>query len=306
MSNNTENNHIYYVDPGIGTKSPSCPYTHHEDGRDVFSYVYPPKGYELIGFKLEPYESDKFYDGKIVAQYEKKTFSDKLSENLWMYILAAIAFIGVLAVLAFYVFDFPRKPSPTQQAKPSASSFIVDTPVQEQVSDTPINSENTLIVEDVKENVIDETPETEEVAVEEVAKEETTEPVKEEIAQEEATPIEKTAEPQEKAIVEKSEPEPVATQEEQPTEVLTKEQFHEEFWDLIHNKESHMRTYGNLYRKYKSLNLKTREFYYLYLTILENTTAFSSWKDKLLNIPSDELKSIQSISALNEKLEEYE
>ena len=85
-----------------------------------------------------------------------------------------------------------------------------------------------------------------------------------------------------------------------------KEQFHEEFWDLIHNKESHMRTYGNLYRKYKSLNLKTREFYYLYLTILENTTAFSSWKDKLLNIPSDELKSIQSISALNEKLEEYE
>lgn len=306
MSKKAENDHIYYVDAGIGTKSRSCPYTHHEDGRDVFSYVYPPKGYELTGFKLEPYESDKFYDGKIVAQYEKKTFSDKLSENLWMYILAAIAFIGVLAVLAFYVFDFPRKPSPTQQAKPSARSFIVDTPVQEQVSDTPINSENTLIVEDVKENVIDEAPETEEVAVEEVAKEETTEPVKEEIAQEEATPIEKTAEPQEKAIVEKSEPEPVATQEEQPTEVLTKEQFHEEFWDLIHNKESHMRTYGNLYRKYKSLNLKTREFYYLYLTILENTTAFSSWKDKLLNIPSDELKSIQSISALNEKLEEYE
>ena len=306
MSKKTENDHIYYVDAGIGRKSQSCPYTHYQDGRDVFSYVYPPKGYELTGFKLEPYVSDKFYDGKIVAQYEKKTFSDKLSENLWMYILAAIAFIGVLAVLAFYVFDFPRKPSPTQQAKPSASSFIVDTPVQEQVSDTPINSETTLIVEDVKENVIDKTLETEEVVVEEVAKEETTEPVKEEIAQEEATPIEKTAEPQEKAIVEKSEPNPVATQEEQLTEVLTKEQFNEEFWDLIHNKESHMRTYGNLYRKYKSLNLKTREFYYLYLTILENTTAFSSWKDKLLNIPSDELKSIKSISALNEKLEEYE
>ena len=305
MSKNTENDHIYYVDAGIGRKSRSCPYTHHKDGRDIYRYIYPPKGYKLTGFKLEPYESDKFYDGKIVAQYEKKSFSDKLSENLWMYILAAIAFIGVLAVLAFYVFDFPRKPSPTQQAKPSASSFIVDTPVQEKVSDTPINGENTIIVEDIEENVIDEIPETEEVAVEEVT-EETTEPVKEEIAKEEVKPIEKTAEPKEKEIVEKSEPEPVATQEEQPTEVLTKEQFHEEFWDLIHNKESHMRTYGNLYRKYKSLNLKTREFYYLYLTILENTTAFSSWKDKLLNIPSDELKSIQSISALNEKLEEYE
>ena len=189
MSNNTENNHIYYVDPGIGTKSPSCPYTHHEDGRDVFSYVYPPKGYELIGFKLEPYESDKFYDGKIVAQYEKKTFSDKLSENLGMYIRAAIAFIGVLAVLAFYVFDFPRKPSPTQQAKPSASSFIVDTPVQEQVSDTPINSENTLIVEDVKENVIDEVPETEEVIAEEPEEEE--EPAEEELPEEQQTPSKK-------------------------------------------------------------------------------------------------------------------
>ena len=306
MTTNTDNKHIYYVDPGIGTKSQTCPYTHYQDGRDVYQYVFPPKGYEITGFKLEPYESDKFYDGKIVAQYEKITFSDKLADNLWLYILAAIAFIGVLAVLAFYVFDFPRKPSPTQQVKPTASSFIVDTPAQEQVSDTPINDENTLIVEDVKENVIDELPETEEVAVEEVAEVETTEPVKEEISQEEATPIEKTDKPQEKEIVEKSEPEPVATQEEQPTEVLTKEQFHKEFWNLIHNKESHMRTYGNLYRKYKSLNLKTREFYYLYLTILENTTAFSSWKDKLLNIPSDELKSIQSINALNEKLEEYE
>lgn len=308
MSKSTENDHIYYVDAGIGRKSRSCPYTHYKDGHDVYSYVYPPKGYELIGFKLEPYESDKFYDGKIVAQYRKKTFSDKFAQNLWMYILSAIAFIGVLAVLAFYVFGFPRKPDSTQQTNPNASSFIVDTIVQEQVPDIPTNAENTLIVEEEIENSIDKESETEVVAVEEVI-EETIEPVKEEITEditkEEVAPIENATEPQEKEIVSKSEPEPVPTQEAQPTEVLTKEQFHKEFWNLIHNKESHMRTYGNLYRKYKSLNLKTREFYYLYLTILENTTAFSSWKDNLLNIPSDELKSIHSINALNEKLEEY-
>ena len=96
--------------------------------------------------------------------------------------------------------------------------------------------------------------------------------------------------------------ETVATTE----EVLTKEQFKVEFWNLIHRKESNMRAYGNLYRKYKSLNLKSREFYYLYLTILENGRAFNVWKGKLLSIPDDELKSIQSISELTKKIEQYE
>jgi hypothetical protein len=67
-----------------------------------------------------------------------------------------------------------------------------------------------------------------------------------------------------------------------------------------------MRAYGNLYRKYKSLNLKTREFYYLYLTILKDGHAFNIWKDKLLSIPDDELNSIRTISALEQKIEEYE
>ena len=306
MSKNTENNHIYYVDAGIGTKSYSCPYTHYEDGRDVYSYVFPPRGYELTGFKLEPYESDNFYDGKIVAQYEKIPFSNKLSDNLWLYILAAIAIIGVLAVLAFYVFDFPRKPNPTQQqSNTPPSAYFVDTIAQDQVVDTPTIID-TLITEDVAEEV----PETEEIVLDEAVNEEVTETVNEESAQVEESPIEQPVETKVKG----NEVAPTVTETNtQPTEtetateeVLTKEQFTKEFWDLIHRKESSMRTYGNLYRKYKGLNLKSREFFYLYLTILENVNGFNAWKGKLLSIPDDELKSIHSISELTKKMEQYE
>ena len=306
MSKNTENNKIYFVDAGIGAKSRSCPYTHYEDGHDVYSYIFPPKGYELTGFKLEPYESDNFYDGKIVAQYEKTSFSKKISDKLWLYILAAIAFLGVLAVLAFYVFDFPRKPKPVHQRQPNThqNAYFFDTIAQDQAVDTPTISD-TKIVEDV----VDEVPEMEETALDEVINEEVAETVVDKNVKVVELPIEQLSE----KTVKENEVAPTVTETKpQPTEaapteeVLTKEQFNEEFWDLIHHKESHMRTYGNLYRKYKSLHLKNREFYYLYLTILENTSAFDAWKGKLVKIPNDELNSIHSISALNEKIKQYE
>ena len=307
MSNNSENNHIYFVDAGIGTKSYSCPYTHYEDGRDVYSYVFPPKGYELTGFKLEPYESDNFYDGKIVAQYEKISFAHKLTENLWLYILAALAIVGVLAVLAFYVFDFPGKSKQAHQRQPNTtpSAYIVDTLAQDQVTDNP-----TIIDTLVTEDIVEEVPETEEITLDEIVNEEVTETVNEENAQVEESPIEQPVE----TTVKENEVAPNVTEtNSQPTEtvtsteeVLTKEQFKVEFWNLIHRKESNMRAYGNLYRKYKSLNLKSREFYYLYLTILESGRAFNVWKGKLLSIPDNELKSIQSISELTKKIEQYE
>lgn len=309
MSNTDNNhNHIYYVDPGIGSKSRSCPYTHYQDGRDVYSYIYPPKGYELTGFKLEPYELDKFYDGKIVAQYEKTSFSDRLNQNLWLYVLASIAFIGILAMVAYYVFDLSGKPKPViqpeQEPKTEIQTLPVDTTVQNQVFDTSTIIEDTLIVQDT---LIEEL-ENEATALDEVIKENTeiTEAALEESVQIEGQPIE---EPIENKVKENEVTPTVTETQSQPTEteeVLTKEQFRQEFWTLIHHKETHMRAYGNLYRKYKSLNLKTREFYYLYLTILENGNAFNIWKDKLLSIPDDELKSIHSISALEQKIEEYE
>ena len=292
---NLEQKHYYFVDPGVGEKVPGCPYTFFEDGRDVRSFIIPPSGYELTDFKLEPYPEDTFYDGKIVAQYEKAPFSNTLNLKVLKYLLG-IVIIGILAVLYFFIFKNYHNPQPTFQSslKPQdeITALPVDTLVQIQVADTSTTTEDASSEEIINEAFISDTIPTEVV-------------VKEEVTIEEVAPFEKAAESKEKEIVEKSEPNPVATQEEQLTEVLTKEQFNEEFWNLIHNKESHMRSYGNLYRKYKSLNLKTRESYYLYLTILESTTAFSTWKNNLLNIPSDELKSIHSINALNEKLEEY-
>ena len=292
---NLEKKHFYYVDPGVGEKRSGCPYTFYEDGRDVRAFIIPPSGYELTDFKLEPYPEDKFYDGKIVAQYKKAPFSDTVNMKILKRVLG-IVIAGILVVLYFFIIRNYHKPQPTIQSplKPQDEITAIpnDTTIQIQVADTSTTTEDATPEELINEALISDTITTEGV-------------VKEEITIEEVAPIEKAAEPQEKETVTKSEPEPVPTQEAQPTEVLTKEQFHKEFWDLIHNKESHMRTYGNLYRKYKSLNLKTREFYYLYLTILENTSAFSAWKDNLLNIPSDELKSIHSINALTEKLEEY-
>lgn len=301
---NTDNNHnqIYYVDPGIGRKSRSCPYTHYKDGHDVYQFIYPPKGYKLTGFKLEPYESDNFYDGKIVAQYEKYTFSDRLRQNLLKYVLAFIAIIGVAAIVAYYVFDFPHKPAkqPVQEPETEIQTLPGDTLAPNQVLDTTVFIDSTLINDSILiiEDTINKEPVTEEIALNEV--------VNEEIVQVEEQPIEVPVENN----VKENEVTPTVTEtQSQPTEteeVLTKEQFRKEFWELIHRKETHMRAYGSLYRKYKSLNLKTREFYYLYLTILEDGPAFNVWKDKLVSIPDDELKSIHSISALEQKIEEYQ
>ena len=297
---NTDKEHFYYVDPGIGEKSRGCPYTFYKDGRDVRRYIHPPRGYELTDFKFEPYDGDSFYDGKIVAQYKKMPLSKRVRKNPVAYLLSFLGIVGVLGVLAYYFLNSQPKPTPVmppiQQAKTEVKAVPVDTTTQEQVSDTSM----------IAEMILNEEPVKEEIASEEGIEEEITEPVKEEIVQEEAAPIEQIVEPKEKEIASKSVAEPEPTQAAQSTEVLTKEQFHQEFWALIHNRESHMRTYMNLYKKYKVLNIKSKEFYYLYLTILENSTAFDSWKAKFLSIPDDELKSIHSISTLTEKIEQHE
>lgn len=303
---NTEHEQFYFVDPGIGKKGKGCPYTYYKDGHDIKSYITPPKGYELTGFKFEPTPDDKFYDGKIIAQYEKTPFSDRVRERLGIYILGSIAIIGIIGIIAFYTSNFRSKPKlatqPVQKPKTEVKVVTIDTTTKIQTADASAISESTLITEDT----LIEEPETEEIALDEVVDEEIAETVNEEIAQVEEQPIEVPIENN----VKENEVTPTVTetkaQSTEPEEVLTKEQFRKEFWELIHHKETHMRTYGNLYRKYKSLNLKSREFYYLYLTILENTTAFDVWKAKLVSIPDDELKSIHNISALEQKIEEYQ
>lgn len=291
---NIEQERFYYVDSGIGEKTPGCPYTHYQDGRDIKSFIVPPRGYELTGFKLEPYpETDAFYDGKIVAQYKKIPFAASFKKNPWKYILTIFSFLSVFAVLAFF-FTNRRPKHSTQHFNPYTE--IVSRPVdstnyeQDTAASTMIIAEasgseepiaETTVVEEVakEEKLIEDTPPTENVVEHNVKESETSQ-----------------------APVEEAKPE----QEAQTTTALTQDQFHKELWDLIHNKERHMRTYHDLYKKYKGLHLKTKEYYYLYLTILENTTAFEEWKAKLVRIPDNELQSINTINALKQRIETYE
>ena len=309
--------HFYYVDPGIGKRRSGCPYSFYKDGRDIVRYIRPPRGYELVDFKFVPYKSDDFYDGKIVAQYKKLPFFIRLFKDPVLFLVTFLGIFGVVAGLVYYFQNSQPDPSPEmlplRNFKTETDILPVDTTAQAQVDtslsivDTSMIVIDTAMITDtsmITEGILDTVPETEEIAVKEVVEEEIKE--KTEIVKEETAPIEEVVKPKENEVAPKPELKSEPTQEAQPTEVLTKEQFKREFWDLIHHKETKMRTYSNLYRKYKDQNFKNKEFFYLYLTILENSYAFDAWKNNLLNIPDDELRSIRTINALTEKLEEYE
>lgn len=287
---NIEQEHFYYVDPGIGKKRRGCPYTLYKDGRDIRTYITPPPGYELSDFKIEPYPEDNFYDGKLVAQYKKSTVSNRVGlfiRKSLLFILYSIPIIGLLAIMAFFLRIIIWGPTPKTSAKPKPKkTIVVDTMAQKQVTDTSTFAEIITIEEPVSNEIA------------------TQEDAKNQELQEEFLPIELKNE--EKETAPKSELETNLTQEPQQAVTSTKEQFGEEFWDLIHHQERNMETYFNLYTKYKNENLKSDEFLYLYLTILENTKAFKKWNAKLVKVPTDEIKSISTISALTEKLEQYE
>ena len=172
---NIEQENFYFVDPGIGEKSPGCPYTHYQDGRDVKSFIIPPKGYELTGFNLEPYpETEKFYNGKIVAQFKKVPFSASIKRNLAKYLLTTFSFLCVLAVLAFFFTNGKAKFSP-QHINPK-TNVADDTLIQEQESDTSAVAD-IIIIEEPEEETI-----------------ETKVAIKEDEAQKEALSIDNTSE----------------------------------------------------------------------------------------------------------------
>lgn len=284
---NTGTDHFYFVDPGIGEKQSGCPYTFYKDGHDIRTFITPPDGYELTDFKLEPYPEDKFYDGKIVAQFKKITFAEKLKRNLKRYVLIFLTIIGLLAA-AVFGFNFVKqhkngirrrlklKPKTEIKAKP------VDKTKQKQGSDT--TSFNKKIVKLNNGDIKQKKTGNEEI-------------------QKAATPD--NNEHNESLMASQPEIDPNSNQG-SPQAILTTEQFQQEFWDMIHRKARQMSTYGDLYRKYKDSNINGNEFSYLYATILENNNAFDVWKAKMLQIPEDEINSINSISALKQKLEEYE
>ena len=90
----------------------------------------------------------------------------------------------------------------------------------------------------------------------------------------------------------------------QPQEIKTDDvtaQFNQELWALIHNRNVQMDTYFNLYETYKG-KVSGKEYNYLRLTILKNTTEFKKWKSKLLSIPASDLQSINTIDVLEKKI----
>lgn len=282
---NLDQEHFYYVDAGIGEKSPGCPYTHYQDGRDVKSFIIPPKGYELTGFKLVPWEADKFYDGKIVAQFEKIPFAASYKKDPKKYLLTFFSFASVLVVLVFFFTNGRSKLAPQHVTNPK--------------NDIATLLEDTLIFEQDAEGSATADSFSTEKALAEVTKEK--------VHQKVVPPIENSVEPDSKVNRNDQKPntESKTKQESTPSTLTTKDQFHQELWELIHHKESNMRTYKKLYNKYKKSHLKNKEYFYLYLTILENTSGFEEWKANLVKIPNDKLKSINTIDALKQKLEEY-
>lgn len=290
---NLDQEHFYYVDPGIGEKRPGCPYTHYQDGRDVKSFIVPPKGYELTGFKLVPSpETEKFYDGKIVAQFEKIPFAASYKKDPKKYILTFFSFACVLAVLVFFFTNGESKLSPqhVKDPKTDIATLLDDTLIVEQSTEDSSNGDSFSI---------EETTATKKEVVKEEALQEVVPPTENSVETNDNVNDKVNKTPQEPNVESKTKQEPA------PSTLLTKEQFHQELWQLIHHKERNMRTYKKLYNKYKGLHLKNKEFFYLYLTILENTAGFDEWKAKLVKIPDDELKSINTINALKQKLEEY-
>lgn len=265
---------IYFVDPGIGEKSENCPYSQFDDGRDVTAYIYPPEGYEFKEFKSEPYSGDDhFYDGKIVAQYEKVNFIDTIRPDMWKYVLSAFIIIGLLVALIITVFNKPK-------------------------TQTGITPENAIAekVEPVAEN--HEEPAAETIAYDTVNSEETLE----QTAEVTVPPVETKEETKSEA---KEEPAIDATQAFSPD---ADAQFKKEFWNLIQQQETNRAAYGKLFKAYKGMISKAdcEEYTYMYKTILKSAVDFKKWNEKLCKIPSDKIKTVQTIDGLKGLLKEYE
>lgn len=146
----------YSIDPGEGKKMDGCPYSTFEDGRDVQDFIIPPKGYVFSGFRFDPNSSNQIYDGKLIAQYEKEAFNERLKSNLWKFILAfvIIVAIAVIALLAANVFKGPK----TSQPKPKQPVTMVDTAVTQPQQETVAPVDSTPTAPAVSNETVAPTP----------------------------------------------------------------------------------------------------------------------------------------------------
>lgn len=277
----TNKKRFYFVDPGIGEKGEFCPYSAFEDGHDVQMYITPPEGYELSGFKLEPYDSpDHFYEGKIVAQFIKKeeSFTEIAGPNFWKFIIAFVAVISIIAGIIIFFINRNNKQKEVIEYTAAEVVSTVDDSIKAILPEEAIAQETAAEPEAVVEQkAVKEEPVEEKIVKEEVVEEEKVKTPVKEIVKDEETPL--------------------------PTDEITA-QFKEEFWTLIHQQENKMSAYGKLFRTYKK-KVKGEEYKYLGWTILKSNKDFEAWSNSLLRVPSDRISTVNNIDQLTKLLEEF-
>ena len=225
---------------------------------------------------------------KTVAQFEKTSSTAKPKHNFWRY-LAAVAVLVVFGLILTTLFSQTK--SYMAQMTQIRQTVLLD---EVGVTDFAIVAMDTIEMDDSIDSVgaIDDT------LKESFAQNDTTIIVEDEIVEEKAAetaPIQAKAE---ERISETTEPQLDSTE-------LYTAQFKEEFWASIHRQDKRMTEYGKLYRKYYG-KVDGNEYHYLWITILGSTTRFKAWSEILNQVPSNEIKSIHTINALKQILEDYE
>ena len=259
----------YSIDPGKGEKMDGCPYSIYEDGHDVRAYIVPPKGYDFVGFKYEPLVNNQIYDGKLVAQYEKSSLQDRLTDNLWK-ILIPIFIVAVIAIVVLLAVSIFRNPSPkTNKYEPKQPE-----------TETIVTPTDTLTI--VEEDTI---------AMVEIPEEEESDVI---------INLTDSIKQQEDTQTNTEENSTVMSSQEDPNV-----QFKNEFWTLIHQRTIMMDPYHDLFVNYKD-KVSGEEYDYLRLVVLKDYASFKEWYGKLHRVPISELEGINTIKDLKSKLSEFE
>lgn len=255
----------YSIDPGKGKKMAGCPYSTYEDGHDVQEFIIPPKGYVFVGFRFDPNASNQIYDGRLTAEYAKEPFKQRIMANLWKFILIFVIVVVVTLVVILAVSVF-RNPKPRHTEKET---------------ETVVQPTETNKVEDNSTTAtFDNTP-----------------------AVATPTPAEPKVEPKEKEVVPTVDATPTTQIEETPKPAANDPNtlFRQEFWELIHSRNSSMDAYTDLYNNYRT-KVSGEEFDYLRFIILKDYVSFKAWYDKLKTVSESQLQSVETIDALRNRI----
>lgn len=260
----------FSIDPGIGKKMPGCPSSQYEDGHDVREYIIAPKGYVFREFKFEPLLKNQIYNGRLIAQYDKLPFKNRVSSNLWKFFLAfgIVAIIGLIVFLASGVFNDPKPKNPDPQ-KPGTEIAIS--------KDKKKDKKEPRKKREKKSGKLQQTENDLGPDVKKTTKQENPVPTTSTV---QATPT----------VTEVTEPQPTAVEDPNALFVL-------EFWELIHERNSSMDSYTDLYNSFKG-KVAGVEYDYLRFTILKDYAGFKVWYENLKKIPEKQLESVDSVDNL--------